>query len=261
MPNDSPSFDGRPGRGLWKKLALLGILLTVAIIIYFQFRSVLTLDALAKQENHLRELQRQHPTVAYGVAFLIYVTVTGLSLPGAAVLTLAYGWFFGLLRGVILVSFASTTGATLAFLVSRYLFRDVVQRRFGDRLVRFNNSLERYGAYFLFTLRLIPAVPFFVINLVMGLTPIGTWTFWWVSQLGMLPGTAVYVYAGSTVPSIQTLASNGIGAVFSGRQLFQLAIAFGLLGLFPLLVRAALSYFGFAAPTPSGQSRPGENAE
>ena len=148
-----------------------------------------------------------------------------------------FGWYFGVLQGVLLVSFASTTGATLAFLLSRFLFRNSVQNRFGDRLNAFNRALEREGPFYLFSLRLIPAVPFFVINAVMGLTPIRVWTFWWVSQLGMLAGTLVYVYAGSTVPDLATLANQGINAVFSARQLTQILVAFVLLGLFPLISR------------------------
>jgi uncharacterized membrane protein YdjX (TVP38/TMEM64 family) len=229
------------------------VLAAVIIVGFVLLRNVLRLEALAQHEGRLRELQVQQPGFTYGLAFLVYVAVTGLSLPGAAVLTLAYGWLFGVLRGVVLVSFASTAGATLAFLVSRYLFRDAVANRFGARLQRFNDALAQFGPYFLFTLRLIPAVPFFVINLVMGLTPIGSWTFWWVSQLGMLPGTIAFVFAGASVPSIEMLANDGIGAVFTARQLFQLAIAFGLLGLFPLTVRAAMSYFGLATPLQSNE--------
>ena len=152
-------------------------------------------------------------------------------------MSLVIGWYFKLLRGTILVSFASTTGATMAFLLSRYLFRDAIQRKFGERLAVFNEALDREGAFYLFTLRLIPAVPFFVINVVMGLTRISTRTFWWVSQLGMLAGTLVYVYAGSQVPDLQTLAEHGAKAVFSPRQLAQITIAFVLLGVFPIAVK------------------------
>ncbi len=229
--------------GPWKKLALLLLVAVVVGVAYGQFGDVLTLANLAQQESQLRAFQLQHPVLVYGMAFLIYVVVTGLSLPGAAVLTLAYGWYFGILRGVIVVSFASTSGATLAFLLSRFLFRDAIVRRFGDRLDKFNQALEREGPFFLFTLRLIPAVPFFVINAVMGLTPIRTRTFWWVSQLGMLAGTTVYVYAGSSVPGLQSLADNGINAVFSPRQLTQIVIAFVLLGIFPLAVRWLVKLF------------------
>jgi uncharacterized membrane protein YdjX (TVP38/TMEM64 family) len=157
------------------------------------------------RETGLREFQTNHPVLVYLMAFLIYVCVTGLSLPGAAALTLVYGWYFGLLPGVILVSFASTTGATVAFLFSRFIFRDAIRNRFAERLVKFDQALQLEGAFYLFTLRLIPIVPFFVINLVMGLTRLKIWTFWWVSQLGMLAGTIVYVYAGSTLPSLMNL--------------------------------------------------------
>jgi len=158
-------------------------------------------------------------------------------------LSLVYGWYFGFVPALVLVSFASTAGATVAFLTSRYLLRDSVHSKFGARLNSFNAHLEAEGAFYLFTLRLIPLVPFFVINLVMGLTPVKARTYWWVSQLGMLPGTAVYVYAGSRVPNLIELAEKGAAAVFSASQLLQLGIAFGLLGLFPLCVKSALSYF------------------
>jgi uncharacterized membrane protein YdjX (TVP38/TMEM64 family) len=197
----------------------------------------LTLESLAQRESQLRDFQAENPYFVYGVAFVAYVCVTGLSLPGAAALTLVYGWYFGLVEGVVLVSFASTAGATLAFLLSRFLFRDWIQNRFGERLQSFNASLEKEGPFFLFTLRLIPAVPFFMINAVMGLTPIATRTFWWVSQLGMFPGTIVYVYAGSSVPRLQTLADEGINAVFTPSQLTQIIVAFAVLGVFPLIVR------------------------
>ncbi len=232
----------------WKKLGILLLLVGIVGVGYTQFGDTLSLANLAKQESQLREFQQLHPVLVFGIAFLIYVVVTGLSLPGAAVLTLLYGWYFGLLPGIIVVSFASTMGATLAFLLSRFLFRDAIQRRFGDRLTKFNESLEREGPFFLFTLRLIPAVPFFVINAVMGLTPIRTLTFWWVSQLGMLAGTAVYVYAGSSVPSLQTLADNGINAVFTPSQFSQIFLAFVLLGTFPLAVRWGMKWFSRKKP-------------
>jgi len=152
-----------------------------------------------------------------------------------------------------LVSFASTAGATVAFLLSRYLFRDALQSRFGDRLAGFNAALESEGAFYLFTLRLIPAVPFFVINVVMGLTPLKTRTFWWVSQLGMLPGTVVYVSAGASVPSLQVLAERGVGGVLSP----QLFAAFIALGLFPLIVKSVMK----AGKKPSSAKGQGASAE
>ena len=129
--------------------------------------------------------------------FSLYVVVTALSLPGAAIMTLAAGALFGLVWGVVIVSFASTIGATLAFLVSRYLFRDTVQKRFAGRLKSINKGIEDEGAFYLFTLRLVPIFPFFLINILMGLTPIKTFTYYWVSQLGMFAATVVYVNAGT----------------------------------------------------------------
>lgn len=235
--HEPPSKTESPKLPGWIRWGVLGLVVSVAVVLYMQFSAALSLENLAQQEAQLRDLQSRSPWLVYAVSLLIYITITGLSLPGAAPLTMLFGWYFGVLQGVLLVSFASTTGATLAFLLSRFLFRNSVQNRFGDRLDAFNRALEREGPFYLFSLRLIPAVPFFVINAVMGLTPIRVWTFWWVSQLGMLAGTLVYVYAGSTVPDLATLADKGINAVFSARQLTQILVAFVLLGLFPLISR------------------------
>lgn len=241
-----PHADDKSGRA--KKVTVFLVVAAIVVVAYTQFGDALRLQNLARQESELRTFQQAHPVLVYGVAFLVYVVVTGLSLPGAAVLTFVYGWYFGLVHGIVLVSFASTTGATLAFLLSRYLFRDSVQNRFGERLASFNHALEKEGPFFLFTLRLIPAVPFFIINAVMGLTPIRTRTFWWVSQLGMLAGTAVYVYAGSSVPDLQTLADEGIHAVFTASQLTRIIVAFVLLGSFPLAVRFAFKLLSRSQP-------------
>ena len=210
---------------------------------FWMFGSELTLAKLATREAAFRQYQQDHPILIYLAAFLIYVTVTGLSLPGATPMSLLLAWLFGFWRSLILVSLGSTTGATIAFLLSRCVFRQSITIRFGERLEKFNAALQREGAFYLFTLRLIPAVPFFVINAVMGLTPIRVRTFWWVSQLGMLPGTMVYVYAGSRVPDLQTLADKGIQAVFTNSQLAQILSAFALLGLFPLVVRSLMKRF------------------
>jgi uncharacterized membrane protein YdjX (TVP38/TMEM64 family) len=225
------------GSGWWKRGALFVLLVVIAGTAYMQFGEALTLENLARQETQLREFQSRHPVAVYGIAFVVYAAVTGLSIPGGAAMSLMYGWYFGLLRGLLLVSFASTTGATLAFLLSRFLFREAIQRRFGERLTNFNQALEREGPFFLFMLRLMPAVPFFMINAVMGLTPIRTWTYWWISQVGMLPGTAIYIYAGSSVPSLKRLADEGINAVLTPVQLTQIFLAFALLGIFPLAIR------------------------
>ncbi|MEO0530915.1 MAG: TVP38/TMEM64 family protein [Planctomycetota bacterium] len=223
------------------KIAVLAVLATVIGGAYWKFGNAETLQWLAAQESALRGFQAENPVLVYGVAFLAYVAVTGLSLPGAALMTLLMGWYFGWGASTVLVSFAATAGATVAFLLSRYLFRDTIQQRFGDKLTAFNEALEREGAFYLFTLRLIPAVPFFVINVVMGLTKLPVTTYWWVSQVGMLAGTAVYCYAGSRIPDLQTLTQEGAGAVFSGSQLLQIGIAFTLLGVFPLAAKKLIA--------------------
>ena len=236
-----PADDSEVARSSWgRPLALIAIGM-IAVSVYWMYGDLVTIESLASQEQNLKTFQAEHPTLVFGIAFTVYVAVTGLSLPGASALTLVYGWYFGFTPTIILVSFASTLGATLAFLLSRFFLRDSVQRKFGERLESFNDHLERDGAFYLFQLRLIPAVPFFVINLVMGLTPMKTRTYWWVSQIGMLPGTMVYVYAGSRVPNLSVLAKEGAGAVFSASQLLQIGIAFALLGALPVTVKWILA--------------------
>jgi uncharacterized membrane protein YdjX (TVP38/TMEM64 family) len=237
-----------------KRLVVLALLAAAFGLSFWLLGDYLKRETLASYEGQLRELVDRRPILCYSAAFLLYVLVTGLSIPGASALSLGYGWLFGLVGGVVLVSFASTTGATIAFLLSRYLFYDAIRVRFGERFERFDKAWKRDGPFFLFTLRLIPAVPFFVINAVMGLTPIPALTFWWVSQLGMLPGTIVYLYAGSSVPGLQTLADRGIGAAFSAGQLVNILIAFALLGLFPLMTRWILRYFGMATAIDEGKA-------
>ncbi len=232
-----------PGRAVWTKLILLVFALIAAAVAWYFLGDWLSLAALAEKEQELRQFQARHPLLVYAIAFGIYVLVTGLSLPGATVMTLLLAWYFGFWEALLLISFASTTGATLAFLLSRFLFRDLVQSRFQRQLESFHRAFEQQGPLFLFSLRLIPAVPFFVINAVMGLTNIKAQTFWWVSQLGMLPGTAVYVYAGSRVPSLKRLAEDGINAVLSPQQVTQILIAFILLGLFPWMAKLLLRFF------------------
>ncbi len=222
-----------------RKLLVLFAVSVVGIATYVQFGDSLTLASFAQKEAELREFQDANPILVFGAAYLIYVGITGLSLPGATVLTLAYAWYFGFVNGLILVSFASTSGATLAFLLSRYLFRDALQNRFGDRLASFNENLARDGAFYLFSLRLIPVAPFFVINAVMGLTQLRTWTYWWVSQVGMLPGTIVFVYTGSTFPDLASLAENGASGIISKEML----IGFAILGLFPIVVKKVMARF------------------
>ena len=239
QPEDSPGKCGFP----IVKLLVLAAVSALFAYVFIEYRDKLSLDYLSRQEAALHAFRERHPLLVYGAAFLIYVAVTGLSLPGASAMTLAMGWFFKFWQALLLVSFASTLGATLAFLLSRYLLRDAIQRRFGDRIGRFNEALEREGAFYLFTLRLIPAVPFFVINVVMGLTPIRVRTYWWVSQVGMLAGTCVFVYAGTQVPSLKKLAEQGAGGILTP----QLIAAFILLGIFPIAVKQIMARFAPAS--------------
>ena len=170
-------------------LAIIAIALLAAFI-GFDVSQYLTLESLKARQGELNAWVTESPLQAGLIFAAAYVSVTALSLPGAAIMTLAGGALFGLGWGLLLVSFASSIGATLAFLISRTLLRQWVMNKFGQNLAALNAGIEKEGGYYLFTLRLVPVFPFFVINLVMGLTPIKTRTFYWVSQLGMLPGTA-----------------------------------------------------------------------
>jgi len=212
-----------------KRLILIGVI-AAAIVAFFalDLGRFLTLDALKTSQATFAAWYDAAPLLVIGAYFLVYVAVTALSLPGAAVMTLAGGALFGLGIGTLLVSFASSLGATLAFLVSRFLLRDWVQRRFGDRLAAVNAGMAKDGAFYLFTLRLVPLFPFFVINLVMGLTPIKARTFYWVSQVGMLAGTLVYVNAGTQLARLDSLAGILSPALIG---------SFALLGVFPLLAK------------------------
>ncbi len=208
--------------------------ITLLITAYFAFDlgNYLSLDYFKSQRAEIEAYYSASPVTTAALFFIIYVVVTGLSLPGAAIMTLIAGAIFGLSVGTLIVSFASTLGATIAFLASRYLFRDAIQRQFGDKLKTINEGIEKDGAFYLFTLRLVPAFPFFVINLLMGLTPIRTVTYFLVSQIGMLAGTIVYVNAGTQIANIDSLS----GILSPG-----LLLSFVLLGVFPLIAKKAVS--------------------
>ncbi|WP_372867802.1 TVP38/TMEM64 family protein, partial [Pseudomonas sp.] len=215
-----------------RKLVLMGLILALlGSFFVFDLGQYLNLDTLKAQQAALNAQVASNPWQAAGLFALAYVAVTALSLPGAALMTLLAGALFGLLEGLVLVSFASTMGATLAMLSSRFLLRDWVRERFGQRLAGIDAGVEREGAYYLFALRLVPVFPFFLINLAMGLTRLPARTYWWVSQLGMLPGTLVYVNAGRELGQLESL-----GGILSPGLLG----AFILLGLFPLLARKLL---------------------
>ena len=205
---------------------LVAIIALIAAFFIFDLQGYLTLDTLKARQASIEAYRSSHPGSAMAIYLLLYIAVTGLSLPGATILTLAGGAVFGLLWGTLIVSFASTIGATLAFLAARFLFRDAVKARFGERLNAINKGIDKDGALYLFTLRLVPIFPFFVINLVMGLTSLSAQTFYWISQLGMLAGTVVYVNAGTQLAKLESLS----GILSPG-----LIGSFILLGIFPLL--------------------------
>jgi pyruvate/2-oxoglutarate dehydrogenase complex dihydrolipoamide dehydrogenase (E3) component/uncharacterized membrane protein YdjX (TVP38/TMEM64 family) len=217
-----------------KILLLLTIALAVAAFFVFDLGAYLTLDSLKARQSELAAYVEANPFAAAAAFFLVYVAVTALSLPGAAILTLAAGAIFGLLEGTLIASFASTIGASLAFLSSRYLLRDWVRARFGARVDAIDRGLDRDGAFYLLSLRLIPAFPFFLINLAMGLTGMRLVTYALVSQVGMLAGTIVYVNAGTQLAAIESTSD-----IFSPA----LVGSFLLLGLFPLLARAAVGWW------------------
>ena len=216
-----------------RKLILLAVFaILIASYFFFDLGQYLSLDYIKNQQASFDALYQENPALILGGFFIMYVVVTALSLPGAAIMTLAAGALFGFWVALLLVSFASSMGATLAFLASRFLFHDTVQQRFGDRLKKLNEGVRKDGAFYLFTLRLVPAFPFFVINLVMGLTPIKVRTFYFVSQVGMLAGTAVYVLAGTQLGQIESA---------SGLLSPELIGAFVLLGIFPWIAKGIMA--------------------
>ena len=187
-------------------VVVIAIALAMAAWFFFDLGSYLQFETLQQRIGDLRQWYAENPLLAGLIYFAGYVAVTALSVPGAAVMTLAGGALFGFWYALLLVSFASSIGATLAFLVSRVVLRDWVQERFGRHLGALNAGFEKDGAFYLFSLRLVPLFPFFLINLMMGLLPIRAWPFYWVSQLGMLPGTAVYVNAGTQLGQLESLS-------------------------------------------------------
>jgi len=218
-----------------KKLFIVAVIgCLIASYFIFDLGQYFSLEYVKASRERFQGLYADHAVLVLGGYFLLYVTVTALSLPAATVLTLIGGALFGLGVGVVIISFASTVGASLAFLMSRYLLQDYVQRRFGDKLVAINRGVEEEGAFYLFTLRLIPVFPFFAINTVMALTPIRLLTYYWVSQLGMFPATVVYVNAGKEIGQIDSL---------SGLLSPSLIVSFVIIGIFPLVVKKILGWY------------------
>ena len=217
----------------FKKLIIAGIIAVIILLFFLlDMQQYLNLSYIKESRDNFQALLAGHPVLVTGAFFILYIGVTALSLPGAAVMTLAGGALFGFWAGVVLVSFASTIGATLACAVARYLFRDWTRDKLGTWYDKINAGIQKEGAFYLFTLRLIPAVPFFIINLGMALTEMRLWTFYWVSQVGMLAGTAVYVNAGNQLGQIGKM-----GDILSPG----LIISFVILGVFPLAVKKAVN--------------------
>ena len=220
---------------LIQRIAIVGAIIVLIVLFkFFGLGQYLTLDYLKSSQEKFTILYNNNQIPVIAVYMLIYIAVTALSLPGAAVMTLAGGAMFGFWVGFVVVSFASTIGATLACFVARFLLRDWVQNKFGDRLTAINEGIAKEGAFYLFSLRLVPIFPFFVINLVLGLTNLPLLTFYWVSQVGMLPGTMVYVNAGKELAKIDSL---------SGILSPALIISFVILGLFPITVKKLLAWY------------------
>jgi len=218
-----------------KKLGIIAVIVVLVVLFrMLHLDDYLTLSYIKGSQQRFAALYEDHRIAVIGVYMLIYINVTALSLPGATVMTLAGGALFGLWTGTLIVSFASTIGATLACFVSRFVLRDWVQGKFGDKLSVINEGIAREGAFYLFTLRLIPVFPFFMINLVMGLTKMSLRTFYWVSQLGMLAGTLVYVNAGRELGRLESLR----GILSPG-----LIISFALLGIFPIAAKKLVSLY------------------
>src|SRR6266699_1386077 len=215
------------------KPIVIGALLALGAIAWFVLDPgrFLTLDRLHEDQQWLIQRKDADPILFGALFFAVYVLVTGASLPGAAIMTLAAGALFGLVWGVVLVSFASTMGATIAFVLARYVLRDFVRRHFEQQSSAVDAGMKKDGVFYLLALRLVPIFPFFLINLAMGLTAIPVTTFYWVSQLGMLPGTIVYVNAGTQLSQVRTLA-DVVSPMLLG--------SFALLGIFPLLAKFAL---------------------
>jgi uncharacterized membrane protein YdjX (TVP38/TMEM64 family) len=222
-----------------KILIIIVVLVLIAAFRIFNIGDYLSLSYIKESQQKFADLYLHHRFAVIAGYMGIYILVTSLSLPGAAVMTLAGGALFGLVAGTIIVSFASTIGATFACFVARFILRDWIQGKFGEKLKTVNEGIGREGAFYLFTLRLIPVFPFWLINLVMGLTKMPIKTFYWVSQLGMLPGTIVFVNAGKELGRIDSLS----GILSPG-----LILSFVLLGLFPLIAKKSIAFYKKTLP-------------
>jgi len=218
---------------MYKKLILIAILaILIAAFFAFGLHEHFNLQSLQAKRGDFQNLYKENPILIAGGFFLVYVAFTALSLPAAAILTLGAGAVFGFWTGLILVSFASSIGATIAFLIARYVFRDAMEKKFGSQLEKVNEGVTKDGWLYCFSARLIPAFPFFVVNVVMALTKLKTLTFYWSSQLGMLAGTAVFVNAGTQISNIEKIAD-----ILSPKIIG----SFILLAVFPVIAKFVMS--------------------
>ena len=216
-----------------KKLVILAVLIAVIVFAWPYVKEYTSLEFIKDKQKAFTDYYAENTAAVLLIFFFGYIAVTALSLPGAAVMTLLAGALFGVVVGVILVSFASSIGATLAFLVARFLLGKSLQEKYGDKLQKINDGIKREGAFYLFTMRLIPAFPFFLINILMGLTTIKTVTFYWVSQAGMLAGTIVFVNAGTQLATLESL-----GGILSPKIIG----SFVALALFPIIAKKAIDF-------------------
>lgn len=221
------------------RIAILSGVLGLGGIIYYEFGEYISLEYLATQESALRDLQSQHPYAVYAVALLVYMILLAIGVPLCALLTIICGWLFGFVPAILLASFGSTAAGAINFLGGRYVFKEMVHRYLGDTLEKFNDQLKDSAAFYLFVTRLIPQIPFVLVNLLMGLSPISFKTFWWVSQAAMLPALLVFVWIGTTLPNLKTISEDGISSVLS----WQLMLSLAATGLIPLAIRLGLNQF------------------
>ena len=231
-----PLSPGPVGRRKWRYVIVAGLAVVAGVLVVN--RSAFTADALIARESEFRAIYAHSPVSVLGGAFLLYVVVTALSIPGALLLTLTFGWLFGFWPALGVVSFASAGGATLSCGLSRTLFRDAAMRRLGARFQIIEESLARDGDFYLLTLRMLPQVPFFLINLAMGLTNYPLWRFYLVSQIGMLPATCVFVYTGAQAVDLKTLVEQGPRSLLTP----QLVLALCLLAVVPWILRSVIRW-------------------
>lgn len=218
----------------------LGCLVVIVLIIYFRLYEYASIEFIQTQHERIVNYYENNQVLCLAIYFLLYIVLTGLSIPSATGLTLFGGAVFGLTTGSIVVALASSIGATIACVVARYLFRDFIQRKFVTRVARVNEGIKRDGAVYLFALRLTPFVPYFVVNVVMALTPLRIWTFYWITQLSMLPATVIYVNAGSELAQITSLTD-----IVSPSMM----LALFLLGIFPLVAKKLVQYLRLQSST------------